>query len=131
MSITIEIAVLCALLATGAFYVFRPLLSTGNSRQLITPQPVKPGPQPYRAAALACDGNACQAARELRGEKFLANQAPHLPLQTCDKGQCDCHFAFYSDRRSPISERRSLASAADDDERRRSNGRRRTDWRLH
>ncbi len=43
---------------------------------------------------------ACRAARELEGQRFLANQSPALPLSGCTKTRCDCTFAKLSDRRT-------------------------------
>jgi hypothetical protein len=43
---------------------------------------------------------ACSAARALEGQRFLANQAPALPLAGCTKTRCDCTFAKRSDRRT-------------------------------
>ena len=133
MPINIEIAVLCALLAAGTFFVFKPMLSTGGSRSpAATRRSVSAAQQSYRAASLACDALACQAAKDMRGEKFLTGEAPHLPLRDCDRGQCNCHLAFHNDRRSSNKERRNLQPQSDTDgDRRMSNGRRRTDWRLH
>ena len=132
MPISVEIAVLCALLAAGAFYVFKPMFSIAGTRPQATARKnMSTTQQNYRAASLACDALACQAAREMRGQKFLASEAPHLPLRDCDKGQCNCHLAFHNDRRGSNTERRSLQPSAADDERRASSGRRRTDWRLH
>ena len=44
--------------------------------------------------------SACEAARALEGERFLANQSPALPLAGCSKARCDCRFAKLSDRRT-------------------------------
>src|ERR1044071_8764091 len=43
---------------------------------------------------------ACAAARALDGQRFLANQAPALPLAGCTKTRCECAFAKLSDRRT-------------------------------
>jgi hypothetical protein len=44
--------------------------------------------------------SACEAARALDGQRFLANQSPALPLAGCSKARCDCRFAKLSDRRT-------------------------------
>jgi hypothetical protein len=41
----------------------------------------------------------CDAARALAGQRFLANQAPELPLADCKETRCRCSFAKLSDRR--------------------------------
>jgi hypothetical protein len=45
-------------------------------------------------------GDACEAARALAGQRFLAKEAPSLPLPGCGAGQCSCTFAKLADRRT-------------------------------
>jgi hypothetical protein len=58
-----------------------------------------PIPQPtYRSAKLSICTNACEAAKRIRTKTFLVNEAPRLPLASCDR-ICHCNFALYDDRR--------------------------------
>lgn len=51
-------------------------------------------------AVVACRG-ACAAAADLQGLRFLARQAPRLPLPDCDRpGNCACRFEKHADRRA-------------------------------
>ena len=43
---------------------------------------------------------ACEAARAIDGQRFLANDAPALPLAGCTAARCGCRFVKLSDRRS-------------------------------
>jgi hypothetical protein len=42
----------------------------------------------------------CKAARALEGQRFLAHEAPTLPLPGCTAARCACSFAKFSDRRT-------------------------------
>lgn len=54
----------------------------------------------YHAVSIHCAESACDAAKALSGQRFLASDAPRLPLPDCDAGQCRCYFAHHNDRRS-------------------------------
>jgi hypothetical protein len=45
---------------------------------------------------------ACEAARALVGQRFLAKDAPALPLAACRAAQCSCGFAKRGDRRTDV-----------------------------
>lgn len=48
---------------------------------------VKPGP------------HACQAVQALVGRRFLPDEAPAMPLATCDRSKCQCAYSHHGDRR--------------------------------
>ena len=55
--------------------------------------------------------DACQAAKSLKGKRFLCNDAPpHLPLDGCTAVKCRCIYRHHADRRSSDGERRGIAS---------------------
>ncbi len=86
---------------------------------------------PYAAVSIIPCRDACMAAWEMQGERFLIREAPRLPLPECDSGNCTCEFKQYDDRRTP-GDRRSKMSALDQDFAqqafpKRNKGRRRTD----
>jgi hypothetical protein len=60
----------------------------------------KPAGGRFGAVEIRTRSGACQAARSLEGQRFLAKQAPALPLAACTAVQCSCKFAKWSDRRS-------------------------------
>lgn len=53
----------------------------------------------YHAVSIAYSENACLAAKQMTGRRFLANAAPRLPLPECNVAECRCNFAHHDDRR--------------------------------
>lgn len=64
----------------------------------------------FHAVSIAFDKNACPAAKEMAGRRFLSTAAPKLPLPECSALRCNCTFKHYSDRRAG-KDRRSPFSA--------------------
>lgn len=68
------------------------------------PEPAKPkgtGENAYHAVSLKIDAkNACDAAREMTGRRFLSTAAPRLPLRGCNALECRCRFTHHKDRRT-------------------------------
>lgn len=60
----------------------------------------------FHAVSIKTAVDACDAARALEGKRFLATEAPRLPLPACPREACECRFQHYRDRRSG-QERRS------------------------
>jgi hypothetical protein len=49
---------------------------------------------------------ACDAAKRIGGERYLAREKPDLPLPECDrKASCECYFVDYDERRRPHDRR--------------------------
>lgn len=65
----------------------------------------------YHAVSIKFEKNACEAAREMSGRRFLSSAAPRLPLPECDVLECRCRFAHHSDRRSSKDRRSPFAAA--------------------
>jgi hypothetical protein len=84
---------------------------------------------PYHAVAISCGMFTCEAARAQRGVRFLAKQAPNLPLAACDESDCTCKYVHYSDRRAASRRDAEMGLPGFDHatERRDSPGRRKTD----
>lgn len=91
---------------------FRRLLgppdATGRRRKpLAAPGPVRPTTasrtNPYQAVAIIACSRACAAVAAVHGVRFLARQAPRLPLADCDRpGNCACRFEKHADRRAVV-----------------------------
>ena len=91
-------------------WVFVSLLviAAGAAYGLVTRRSKKPDSAPRPRAATGRFGGveirvrngACDAARALEGQRFLAKDAPALPLSTCNAAQCSCSFGKLSDRRT-------------------------------
>lgn len=54
----------------------------------------------YHAVSIKFSSNACDAARDLDGRRFLSSAAPKLPLAECDVLECNCRFVHHKDRRA-------------------------------
>jgi hypothetical protein len=65
----------------------------------------------YHAVSIKFDRNACEAAKEMGGRRFLSSAAPRLPLPECDVLECNCRFAHHEDRRSSKDRRSPFAAA--------------------
>jgi len=54
----------------------------------------------YRAVAIHHGGVCCRSAAAIDGKRFLANNAPKLPLANCTSpGLCECEYRVLHDRR--------------------------------
>jgi hypothetical protein len=107
--VSISILLLC--LVVGALITWRLLSGSERNKyferqiaatqgsQLNSSEPrgsaVAPG---YRAVSLRICSSPCVAALEQRGQTFLMDEAPRLPLQGCDRS-CFCKFSTHEDRR--------------------------------
>jgi hypothetical protein len=54
----------------------------------------------FHAVSIRYGKDACAAAKSVTGQRFLADEAPRLPLPRCDAAVCECRFAHHKDRRS-------------------------------
>jgi hypothetical protein len=54
---------------------------------------------PWHAVSVVPSEGACAKARGLSRTRFLSNEAPPLPLKTCDARTCRCHYRHHEDRR--------------------------------
>jgi hypothetical protein len=65
----------------------------------------------YRCVKIETGEHVCHAALEYENKSILMNDAPILPLKSCDASQCDCRFLRFDDRRMG-KDRRNQQSAA-------------------
>jgi len=92
--ILIATLVAIAVLAAGVYW------RSHRPQSLPVPSRTARAAERFAAVEIRRGSGACQAARALDGQRFLANQCPALPLAGCPKKRCDCHFAKLSDRRT-------------------------------
>jgi len=83
------------------------------------------------------EGQACAAARDLQGKRFLSAEAPLVPLPGCDAEDCRCRYQHHDDRRNPDGDRRmtqslerNISNSGGQEERRESMGRRLDDYDI-
>ncbi|NIL93414.1 MAG: hypothetical protein GTO71_02985 [Woeseiaceae bacterium] len=65
----------------------------------------------YHAVSIKFESNACMAAREMEGMRFLSAAAPRLPLPDCNVLECNCRFVHHKDRRSGKDRRSPFAAS--------------------
>ena len=88
---------------------------------------------PWHAVSIVTTNASCHTARALRGIRFLAEEAPRLPLAQCGAGSsCPCAYKHYDDRRGPPRRAEELTGLRRPNpgpqERRQQRGRRSTDF---
>ena len=91
------------------------------------------GVSPFHAVAIRCTKNACQAAQDSHGERYLSAEAPLLPLDQCDRpDRCRCRYQHYKDRRDDSRRGTEIGLPTQSDpkrvERRHAKGRRSEDF---
>ena len=64
----------------------------------------------WRAVKIAPGLIACDAVQELGDRIYLASESPHLPLEDCAQGDCNCRYVHLDDRRSGGDRRIDLGS---------------------
>lgn len=87
-------------------------------------------PRPFQAISIYCGTRSCAVARRFRDHRFLAKDAPQLPLTGCTMPTtCECRYLKHKDRRAERRRFVDFASARRDfgQERRQRRGRRGTD----
>ncbi len=64
----------------------------------------------WHAVSIKFGKNACDAAKAATGQRFLAAEAPPLPLPDCDGRTCECYYKHHKDRRSGADRRSPFGS---------------------
>ncbi|HMN44061.1 MAG TPA: hypothetical protein PKE27_05795 [Povalibacter sp.] len=76
------------------------LLSRLNRSEPQEPRAAKPH-SPFQAIAIYRGLDACDMAKKFSEHRFLAREAPTLPLQGCTMSQsCQCRYLKFRDRRT-------------------------------
>ncbi len=65
----------------------------------------------FHAVSIKFDADACLSAKSIQGRRYLAREAPSLPLDNCDADSCNCRFVHHDDRRSGKDRRTPFGSA--------------------
>jgi hypothetical protein len=87
----------------------------------------------YEAVSIHCYTDRCAAAEQVAGQRFLAREAPPLPLASCTSAKCHCVYMHHVDRRGGTDRRvihplrEPVPSASGYQNRRNSRGRRASD----
>jgi len=65
----------------------------------------------WHAVMVVPRGEGCAASQACRNKRFLASEAPRLPLEGCDAASCGCRYRHYDDRRGPPRRQDDAAAA--------------------
>jgi len=77
----------------GSLFGFRPRAKSKPAR-------VQGRGSAFHAVSIVYGGpDACREARSLARHRFLAREAPALPLAGCGSAACACRYAHHDDRR--------------------------------
>ena len=93
-----------------AWYFYRQGLDKPEERKDRRISPALKNSSKYHAVSIKPGAYACSAANDLAGDRFLASEAPSLPLPGCDAADCDCHFTHHKDRRTGKDRRSPFTS---------------------
>lgn len=100
MNLTLMTLILVALLAVWLLLRRRSAHKSTNSKSAGHTVRAGGATAAFHAVSIRFSGNACDAARELDGRRFLSSAAPKLPLAECDVLECNCRFVHHTDRRA-------------------------------
>jgi len=93
-----------------AWYFYRQGLDKPEDRKERRISPALRNSSKYHAVSVKPGAYACSAANNIAGQRFLATQAPSLPLPDCDADTCECHFVHHNDRRTGKDRRSPFTS---------------------
>lgn len=97
---SLPVVILLVILIAAVLVLVRYAMSARREAAEDDAELVKQEETSYHAVSIKISGNACRAARELAGHRFLSSEAPRLPLPKCDASECKCRFAHHKDRRA-------------------------------
>jgi len=106
MNLPLAASILVALLAVWLFLRRRHGSKSTDDRPVTR---VGGANAAYHAVSIKFSNNACDAARDLDGRRFLSSAAPKLPLAECDVLECNCRFVHHKDRRAGKDRRSPFA----------------------
>jgi hypothetical protein len=64
----------------------------------------------YHTVSIKPGAYACSEASDIAGQRFLATEAPEIPLPGCTSSNCECRFVHHNDRRSGKDRRSPFTS---------------------
>lgn len=101
------VVLLLVLLAAVWLYVRSRQLTKGAEETPATQS--RDAHSAYHAVSIKFPSDACSAAKEMEGRRFLSTAAPKLPLAGCQVLNCSCRFVHHKDRRAGKDRRSPFA----------------------
>ena len=96
----LELLGLVVVLLIAWLYLRRRSAARQAQEAAATSRPRKAADTSYHAVSIKLGKDACAAAKNMTGHRYLASEAPRIPLPGCDAAVCECRFAHHEDRRS-------------------------------
>ena len=93
-----------------AWYFYRQGLDKPEDRGDRRISPAARDKSKFHAVSVKPGAYPCSAVSSIAGQRFLASEAPDLPLPGCDAEECDCHFVHHPDRRTGKDRRSPFTS---------------------
>ena len=97
MDVVVSLLIVAALL--GLLLLLRKNRTSDNVRPPVSKTTSGTRDTAFHAVSIVYAKNACKAAMNMEGRRFLSGAAPKLPLPDCDVLECRCHFSHHKDRR--------------------------------
>lgn len=98
MAVTVSVIALLVLLAV---FLWLRRNSQKSQERPVPDRPVAAAKSSaFHAVSIRLGPNACSAAHEMSGKRFLSGAAPRIPLPDCNVLECKCRFVHYKDRRT-------------------------------
>ena len=95
----LELLGLVAVLLIAWLYL-RRRSAARQAQEAAAARPKKVADSTYHAVSIKFGKDACAAAKNMSGHRFLASEAPRIPLPGCDVAVCECRFTHHQDRRT-------------------------------
>jgi hypothetical protein len=93
------ISLFIVLCATGWWLYYSGAKAAHKQHTTSSPRPPPPS-KSYRGVSLHLCDHACECVCHVRGQRFLASDAPVLPIYGCTNSECSCTYVHHEDRRS-------------------------------
>jgi len=97
---TVTLFLMALIILVGALIYMRRKPDGATQRPQMERPAAASATSKFHAVSIKFGSNACQAAQEMEGKRFLSGAAPKIPLPDCDVLECKCRFVHHKDRRS-------------------------------
>ena len=111
MGVVLSIVAIAVLVAAYLWVRQRP--SQSDARPAMSGNAAADTGTQFHAVSIKFEDNACNAAKELEGKRFLSSAAPRIPLPECDVLECKCRFVHHKDRRQSEDRRNPYRGSID------------------
>ncbi len=88
-------------------------IGSGTTAPARPARTVVPPRKSYHAVEIVAGDDCCELVRRYTGKRFLSGEAPVVPLQGCDAGECLCRYIHHADRRKKDRRTSDMAVTVD------------------